>query len=323
MYVCILCYSIHAFYRLGEVIKRNKLWTYVKNTFKIVITATAIYWVSQKISFTELKIALQECNPLYLVLALLSYALSQLIASSRLNSFLKVIGLDISERYNLRLYQVGLLYNFFLPGGIGGDGYKIYFLKKNYAVQGRKVLTAVFFDRLSGLWALSVITGCLIMFMPRLAIPHTVTISVLVVGTATYLYFLQLFFKEFLSKFVVTHIKALAVQSFQTLSAIAILYALGFTGKFSPYLLIFLVSSLVAIVPSILGGAGLRESLMAFGATYFQLDPHLAVLISLLFYIISLLVASSGIYYIIRPQRLGTNKLPSVEEVENVLEKEE
>lgn len=303
--------------------KKRKSWTYIKNIFKILITATAIYWLSQKISIAELKNVWEKCNLWYILLALLSYALSQLIASSRLNSFLKVIGLHISERYNLRLYQVGLLYNFFLPGGIGGDGYKIYFLKKHYAIRGRKVLSAVFFDRLSGLWALSIITGCLIIFMPRLAIPNALTISILIVGTATYIYFLQLFFSAFLSRFMITHLKALAVQSFQTLSAIAILYALGFDGKFSPYLLIFLVSSLVAIVPSILGGAGLRESLMAFGAEYFQLDPHLAVLISLIFYMISLLVASSGLYYILRPQRLGAERLPSTEEVEQELENEE
>lgn len=301
--------------------KKRRFWTYIKTIFKVLLTAAAVYWVSQKISFIELKNALEECNPWYLLLALLSYVLSQLIASSRLNSFLKVIGLRISERYNLRLYQVGLLYNFFLPGGIGGDGYKIYFLKKHYAVRGRKVLSAVFFDRLSGLWALSIITGCLIIFMPRLAIPNALTIGMLIAGTATYIYFLQLFFKAFLSRFVITHLKALAVQGFQTLSAIAILYALGFDGKFSPYLLIFLVSSLVAVVPSILGGAGLRESLMAFGAEYFQLDPHLAVLISLIFYIISLLVASSGLYYILRPQRLGADRLPSADEVEQELEK--
>ena len=260
---------------------------------------------------------------MYLLLAMLCYMISQVIASSRLNSFLNVIGLNLSERYNLRLYQLGLLYNFFLPGGIGGDGYKIYFLKKNYPVKGRRVLSAVFFDRLSGLWALAMITGCLIIFMPRLAIPNTVTIGILLVGTASYLYFLRLFFREFITKFIRTHIKALAVQSFQTLSAISILYALNFEGKFSPYLLIFLLSSLVAIVPSILGGVGLRESMMTFGATYFQLDAHLAVLVSITFYVISLLVASSGVYYIIRPQRLGTDKLPSATEVEEELEKEE
>lgn len=302
---------------------KNKYWPILKNVVKVVITAAALYWVSKKISFQDLGEALKDCNPLYLFLALLCYTCSQIIASSRLKSFLGVIGLELSERYNFRLYQLGLLYNFFLPGGIGGDGYKIYFLKKNYAVQGRKVLSAVFFDRLSGLWALSIITGCLIIFMPRLAIPNSITISVLLIGTASYIYFLRLFFRPFLSKFFITHLKALMVQSLQTLSAISILYALNFDGKFSPYLLIFLLSSLVAIVPSILGGVGLRESLMSFGAEYFQLDGHLAVLISLIFYSISLLVASSGIYYILRPQRLGADKLPSAEEVEEELEKEE
>lgn len=303
--------------------KKNKYWSFLKNIFKVVVTVGALYWVSKKISFQDLKEALTNCNYLFLLLALLCYVASQIIASSRLKSFLSIIGLTLTERYNLRLYQLGLLYNFFLPGGIGGDGYKIYFLKKHHAVRGRKVLSAVFFDRLSGLWALSIITGCLIMFMPRLAVPNSITISVLLVGTGTYLYFLKLFFKDFLSKFIITHTKALAVQSLQTLSAISILYALNFDGKFSPYLLIFLLSSLVAIVPSILGGVGLRESLMTFGASYFQLDPHLAVLISLIFYMISLLVASSGLYYILRPSRLGADKLPSAEEVEQELENED
>lgn len=303
--------------------KKNNYWSVIKNIFKVVVTVGALYWVSEKISFQDLKEALADCNYLFLLLALLCYTLSQMMASSRLKSFLGVIGLPLTERYNFRLYQLGLLYNFFLPGGIGGDGYKIYFLKKNHTVKGRKVLSAVFFDRLSGLWALGIITGGLVIFMPRLAIPNVVTISVLLIATATYLYFLKLFFKDFLAKFIITHTKALVVQGLQTLSAISILYALNFDGKFSPYLLIFLLSSLVAIVPSILGGVGLRESLMTFGASYFQLDPHLAVLISLIFYMISLLVASSGIYYIIRPSRLGADKLPSADEVEQELEKED
>ncbi|QBQ40037.1 lysylphosphatidylglycerol synthase transmembrane domain-containing protein [Sphingobacterium psychroaquaticum] len=299
---------------------KTKYWPFLKNFFKVAVTLAAIYWVSTRVSLSDLREALHNCNPWYLALALLCYIISQIIASSRLNSFLKVVGLHVSERYNFRLYQLGLLYNFFLPGGIGGDGYKIYFLRKNHPVKGRRILSAVFFDRLSGLWALAIITGCLIMFMPRLAIPNVVTIAVLIVGTATYLYFLYLFFREFLSKFIITHLKALAVQGFQTLSAISILYAMHFDGKFSPYLLIFLLSSLVAIVPSILGGIGLRETIMSFGAKYLGLDPHLAVLISLVFYMISLVVASSGIYYIFRPQRLGIDKIPSPNEVEQELE---
>ena len=158
--------------------------------------------------------------------------------------------------------------------------------------------------------------------MPRLAIPNSLTVVVVLLATASYYYFLRLLFKNFLARFFSTHLKALAVQGLQTISAICILYAMGFQGKFSPYLLIFMVSSLVSIIPSIGGGVGLRELVMIHGATYFQLDPHIAVLISLIFYIISLLVASSGIYYIFRPQRLGADKLPSVSEIEQEIDKE-
>ncbi len=303
--------------------EKSKIWEIIKNIFKVLITVAALYWVSTKISFKELTEVLKNSNPLYLFLALLAYIGSILVASSRLNSFFKAIGLQLTERYNFRLYQLGLLYNFFLPGGIGGDGYKIFFLKKNFQISRRKVLGAVFFDRLSGLWALCIIIGALIIFMPRLAIPNAVTIATLLIGTISYLYVLRLFFKQFLKNFITTHFKALCVQGFQTLTAICILYAMNFDGKFAPFLLIFMVSSLVAIVPSIGGAIGLRESVIFSLATYLKLDPHIAVTISLIFYIISLLVASSGIYYIFRPQRLGADKLPSAKEVEEEIEKEE
>ncbi|TJZ60566.1 flippase-like domain-containing protein [Sphingobacterium olei] len=298
----------------------KKVWSITKNIFKVIVTSGALYWVSRKIDFVELKNALVDCNWWFLILALLSYIISQAIASSRLNSFFKTIRLILSERYNLRLYQLGLLYNFFLPGGIGGDGYKVYFLKKNHDISGRKVLSAVFFDRLSGLWALAIIICALVVFMPRLAIPHAATITVGVIGTISYYSFLHVFFKPFAKRFFQTHTKALLVQSFQTLCAIFILYALNFDGKFSPYLLIFLVSSLVAIIPSIGGGIGLRELFALEAAKYIQIEEHTAILLSLFFYVISLVTATSGIYYIFRPQRLGAEKLPSVAEVEQEID---
>lgn len=305
--------------------KKNKALEITKNIFKVIVTFGALYWVTRKIDFQELQTALVNCNWGYLFLAFCSYAISQLIASSRLNSFFKAIKLFLSERYNLRLYQLGLLYNFFLPGGIGGDGYKVYFLKKEHQIKGRKILSAVFFDRLSGLWALGIIICALVIFMPRLAIPNFLTISAAAIGTMSYYFVLHTFFKDFAKKFISTHIKALGVQGFQVLAAILILYSLNFQDKFSPYLLIFLASSLVSIVPSIGGGVGLRELVMLYGATYLQIDKHTAVLLSLFFYIISLLMATSGIYYIFRPERLGTKKLPTVAEVEEeiVTEKNE
>src|SRR5690606_41951136 len=79
--------------------------------------------------------------------------------------------------YTLSLHDALPIYNFFLPGGIGGDGYKIFFLKKTFQISRRQVLGAVFFDRLSGLWALCIVAGTLVIFMPRLAIPNYITRS--------------------------------------------------------------------------------------------------------------------------------------------------
>lgn len=301
----------------------KKVLKTAKNIFKVAVTLGALYLVSQKIEFDKLQKALQESNRWYLLLALLSYITSQLIASSRLNSFFKTINLRLSERYNVKLYWVGLIYNFFLPGGVGGDAYKVYFLKKKYSFSTRKLLSAVFFDRLSGLWALAIFCCTLVIFMPRFAIPNTLTITAAAIGTISYIYILYLFFRPFAKRFFQTHFKALVVQGFQLLSALLILYALGHDGKFSPYLLIFLVSSVVAIIPSVGGAIGVRELFSGEAAKYIQIDDQLAILVSLIFYTLTLLTALPGAYFIFRPRRLGTEYLPTAAEVEQEIDKED
>src|SRR5690606_41756661 len=99
--------------------------------------------------------------------------------------------------------------------------------------------------RFSGLWALAIIICGRVVFMPRLAIPNYLTISAAILGTASYYFILHTFFKDFAKRFSPTHIRAIGVQTFQVIAAILILYSLNFQGKFSPYLLIFLASSLL------------------------------------------------------------------------------
>src|SRR5690606_27456935 len=131
-------------------------------------------WVFSKVDPKDLRQALIGSNPLFLLLAFVAYCCSALIASSRLNGFFGSVGLQLSERYNFKLYLLGLFYNLFLPGGVGGDGYKIYFLRRKFNTKGRRLLTAVFFDRLSGLWALSFIIAILVIFIPQLQIPKEI-----------------------------------------------------------------------------------------------------------------------------------------------------
>ncbi len=296
--------------------EKKKIWNITKTLLKISITGLSLYLVSRKVEFNDLKDAFDKSNPIFLFLAFVAFVISQLISSSRLNTFFKGIGLKISETYNFKIYLLGMFYNLFLPGGIGGDGYKIFLLRKKFEIKGRRLFQAIFFDRLSGLWALGLIISALVIFIPHLGIPNWVPVLIVAAGTIAYYAVMRKFFSDYSKQFVLSHIKALMVQSMQVISVILLLYALNFEGKFSPYLFMFLVSSLVAIFPFTVGGLGARELVFVYGAQYFQMDQHLAVIISLLFYCISALLSFSGIYFVFHPQKIGVNKIDLKQDIE-------
>ncbi len=296
--------------------EKKKIWNITKTLLKISITGLSLYLVSREVEFNDLKDAFDKSNPIFLFLAFIAFVISQLISSSRLNTFFKGIGLKISETYNFKIYLLGMFYNLFLPGGIGGDGYKIFLLRKKFEIKGRRLFQAIFFDRLSGLWALGLIISALVIFIPHLGIPNWVPVLVVAAGTVAYYAVMRKFFSDYSKQFVLSHIKALMVQSMQVISVILLLYALNFEGKFSPYLFMFLISSLVAIFPFTVGGLGARELVFVYGAQYFQMDQHLAVIISLLFYCISALLSFSGIYFVFHPQKIGVNKIDLKQDIE-------
>ncbi len=65
------------------------------------------------------------------------------------------------------------------------------------------------------------------------------------------------------------------------------------------WVFIFLVASVVSVLPiSLGGGLGTREFVFVQGADYFHLDAHLGVIISLLFYLSNVLSSVWGAYFI-------------------------
>ncbi|WP_411272852.1 lysylphosphatidylglycerol synthase transmembrane domain-containing protein [Daejeonella sp.] len=288
---------------------KTKSWKIVKLLLKISITGLSLYLVSRKVEVKDLKDAFSESNPLYLFFALIAFVISQIISASRLNTFFKGIGLDISPVYNFKIYLLGMFYNLFLPGGIGGDGYKIFLLRKKFSIKGRRLFQAIFFDRLSGLWALGLIISMLVIFIPYLGIPNWIPIATVLAGSIAYYVIMRHYFQDYSHNFIITHFKALLVQSMQIVSVIILLYALNHEGKFAPYLFMFLISSLVAIFPFTVGGLGARELVFVYGAQFFQIDQQLAVIISLLFYCISAILSLSGIYFVFYPKQLDEKKI--------------
>ncbi len=291
---------------------KTKSWKIVKLLLKLSITGLSLYLVSRKVEVKDLKDAFSESNPLYLLFAFIAFVISQIISASRLNTFFRGIGLNISDIYNFKIYLLGMFYNLFLPGGIGGDGYKIFLLRKKFSIKGRRLFQAIFFDRLSGLWALGLIISTLVIFIPYLGIPNWIPIVTVLTGSIAYYIIMRHYFRDYSHNFFITHLKALLVQSMQIVSVIILLYALHHDGKFAPYLFMFLISSLVAIFPFTVGGLGARELVFVYGAQFFHMDEHLAVIISLLFYCISAILSLSGIYFVFYPKQLGEKKIELV-----------
>lgn len=73
---------------------------------------------------------------------------------------LMLLNIRIPNLQNLKLYALGMFYNLFLPGGSGGDGYKVYLLRKLYKAPVKHLLSAVLLDRINGVAVVFLCLSC-------------------------------------------------------------------------------------------------------------------------------------------------------------------
>jgi uncharacterized membrane protein YbhN (UPF0104 family) len=277
---------------------------YLKVVLKIVISLAALWWVFNKIDYKEVGQVIASSNFLWLLLAAIAFAASKLVSSFRLNEFFRCINVNINELESWKLYLLGMFYNLFLPGGIGGDGYKIYILSKKTPIKVKTLFWAVMLDRFSGVVALFCLAVILFIFTP-IHIPYQWAAAFLVpLALIAFWLFLKFFFKEYLKSMHKLNIQAFGVQILQLISAVCILAALHIHAQYPEFLFLFLVSSIVATLPITIGGMGARELTFLYGAEILHLDMHISVSLSLIFYIITAIVSLIGIYYSIFPQKI-------------------
>ncbi|MDO7887659.1 lysylphosphatidylglycerol synthase transmembrane domain-containing protein [Hymenobacter cheonanensis] len=279
---------------------------YLTLLVKLAFMAAALWLVARHLDLPALGRTLRQARPGWLALAAVLFTVSKLISSVRLNTFFRAVGIQLTERYNLRLYWLGMFYNLFLPGGIGGDGYKVYLLGKEFPGRRGLIFRALLLDRLSGMVALLVLLLALLAVVPAaelraagaLALPtwwRAVPLALMPVGLAASYGLGRWGFGEFRSAFGRTSWEALGVQGAQVLCAWALLAALGAAGgPVLPYLLVFLASSIAAVLPLTVGGLGARELTFLYGAQLFALSGPVAVSVSVLFYVITALVSLVG-----------------------------
>jgi len=283
---------------------KKKYWNIIKLLLKLGFTVLLIYLVFQKIDIRQVKSVFLQSRPAFIIAALLCYFLSQVVSSWRLLGFLQCIGLGPGFGFNLRLYMLGMFYNVFLPGGIGGDGYKIYILRKKFQLPTKKIFLSLLLDRVSGLWAIFFLAAALTFFLPSFKTREWWPV-IFIAGTIIYYLIYRYLFSGYLKNLIKAHAKAILVQSLELLSVFFILLSQNFEGNPSAYLFSFLLSSLATVVPVSIGGLGIREYVIIHAAAFFNLDQPLAVFTTLCFYVLSTLSALTGAWFVYRSKEFG------------------
>lgn len=276
--------------------------------FKVIFSTVLLYFIFTKIQLNDVLSVVKTAHLGYLLLAFIFFVLSKVIAAIRLNLYFHQLKIFLTHWSNAQLYWLGMFYNLFLPGGIGGDAYKGYLIKKTFSVPTKKVVSVLVLDRLSGLLLLFLYAcGIALTLEYKILQDFKVLIAICIpLSIATFWLLNKKLFSYVMPVFWTSFVYSALVQLAQLGSVYFILQALQITEYTTAYLFIFLISSIVSVLPLTIGGIGAREITFLYGATWFALQENTSVSISMLFFLITAIVSLMGIWYHFKKPKLIT-----------------
>lgn len=274
----------------------NMSWKFL---LKLILTGLAIWLVLQKISIQEITPLFKQVNWAVILFSLILFNYSKIISANRLLYFFKAEGIYLTSLQNLKLYYIGMFYNLFLPGGIGGDGYKVYILHSTLNVPFKNATRAIVWDRISGLIAITIISLCLSLSILPSYFQHSIywIVALIIIVMPTFYWITIRFFPKYRETFKTTTLLAFGVQLTQILISVLIFFSLQVSITDLPeYTIVFLASSLVSVIPISLGGVGIRELVFLTAAQYTSVIPEKAVTFTVIFFLITAVSSLIGIF---------------------------
>ncbi len=280
---------------------------------KLIVIAVAFAVIFSKADTDKIALYLKMVNPVYLLGAYLALTLAQVISAFRVKYYFKTQGLEFNNKFAVGLYFVGMFLNNILPGGIGGDGYKIFLLGKLADFPRLTSLRLLLSDRASGLFILMLLAfgiaySCFAQAIPiaKLLLPAAAVITII-----TYFTGIKLLLKESPKTAVIASLYSFFVQILGIVVILAVLAGLGFHfanyNETAGYVLVFLVSSVLAVLPISIGGVGIRELSFLYGANLLGLDPERGVAIAIIYFVINLACSLNGLLFWHRLEPMYSN----------------
>jgi glycosyltransferase 2 family protein len=137
-------------------VRKKKTIKYLKAFLKIAIAILAI-WIlfkTEKISRESFIKLFQAKNIPFLFLSGLAFVSSQLLATLRLVLLLRAIGFRIRYSFGFRLTMIGNFFSMVIPGTVGGDIVKGYYLMNKEGNNKGRSSGIIIMDRVLGFFAI-------------------------------------------------------------------------------------------------------------------------------------------------------------------------
>ncbi len=266
---------------------------------QLAVTVLCIYYTVRNIDGSALLISINNTNISYIAGAFILFLLSQVVSSFRLLNIFRLFDYQLSWRGNFKLYAAGLFYNFFLPGGVGGDAYKGYRLHRILKWPTKPVVKMLFLDRAIGFGVLGVL---IVLFdadhliTTNIWMKSVIVISMIALGYAITKYF----FKSGRIYFGTFGFSVLS-QSIQISAVLLIILGMGIENRPEILVWIFLISSAASILS--FAGIGVREFLFLSSAGILDLSGETSATVGLWISIIGAIISFLGGYFILFPKQ--------------------
>lgn len=149
---------------------------------KILVSAGLLIYFFTRIHIERFVQTFATADPWYITLALIVYLASQVVGVVRWMVLVRPLGFETSFKALVYYYLIGMFFNLFAPGTVGGDVGRIYYLArdgdpnvdKKWGGATMHAAVSVFIDRVIGM-AVLVWLGAVGLFLyPQYAIPTTV-----------------------------------------------------------------------------------------------------------------------------------------------------
>jgi len=276
---------------------RQRLKNVAKLLGKLAVGGAALGYVLYKIDIGESIRLLASIRVIPFLGAILFFIGSKLASAYRQHTLLRDLRMGIGLESNARLYWKGMFYNFFLPGGISGDGYKVVFLARKFTQSNKSIFLAILYDRIYGVVALLSFLCLFYYFVPFYPEYRPFVWAVFPLLMAATWIGTKVISPQHIRSFSSLMTSSVMVQLLQLVSCFMLLMALRIDSSYALYLFIFLISSVVAVLPLTVGGMGARELTFFYFAGLLHLQANTSVMVSLLFFLISLASSIPGFFF--------------------------